>query len=96
VAIGSEDIQDLESVLDTLHPVEDEEVFGEGDDAFSVQFRCCSRKEVDAIARAVQSKKGQRAGAEELRKFRLVLRDRCLVGWSDLTLLKVAHAVTGR
>lgn len=88
---------DLAELLQHAEPLEDEAEFGEGDQAFRVRFKRCSRRDLDDIARAAQSRRRDRTGvliadADDHKRYRIALRDKCLVSWSGLTVGKVLAA----
>lgn len=71
------------------------EVFGDGDTAFEVELRLCSRADLETMRKQATKRvldKPTRQYREELdvEKLRHYLRDHCITNWSDLNFAKAA------
>lgn len=84
---------DLRALLDEVPLIVEAATFAEGTSAaFDVELQRVDRVTIERIGeqsvKKVNTRQGQRAEAD-VKRFRQLIRDHCLRGWSGLTLRKV-------
>lgn len=85
---------DLKQYLASATPIEEELTFGSGQAAFDVRVRRLDRAAITDLfnvgKKKIRGRNGEYREEQDIGKLRRALAETALIGWSDLTLRKVA------